>query len=109
MPGGGLRWERPPKSHGSRAHRTITRTLEQEGRGTRLSLVHAGSDPVGPAPTSTRTIMDGTGDRMSGQVRGRRWDSLGKAVVKAVIAGTPPVHVHLLMHLHVNRVMIRVC
>lgn len=33
---------------------------------------------------------------------------VGKANVKAVIVGTPPVHVHLLMHLHVNGVMIRV-
>lgn len=45
---------------------------------------------------------------MSAQVWGRRWNSLGKAVVKAVTGGTPRVHVHLLMHLHVNRVMIRV-
>lgn len=45
---------------------------------------------------------------MSGQLRGRRWNSFGKAVVKAVIAGTPPVHVHLLMHLHVNGAMIRI-
>ena len=39
---------------------------------------------------------------------GRRWTGFGKADVKGVIAGTPPVHVHLLMHLHMNRVMIRV-
>lgn len=38
---------------------------------------------------------------------GRRWNDFGKAVVKAVTAGTPPVHVHLPMHLHMNRVMIR--
>jgi hypothetical protein len=32
----------------------------------------------------------------------------GKTNVKAVTMGTPRVHVHLLMHLHVNGVMIRV-
>lgn len=53
---------------------------------------------------------------MSCLLWGRRWNSLadtgasrvGKANVKPVITGTLPVHVHLLMHLHVNRVMIRV-
>ncbi len=39
---------------------------------------------------------------------GRRWNGLSKADVKAVTVGTPRVHVHLLMHLHVNKVMIRV-
>ncbi len=39
---------------------------------------------------------------------GRRWIGFGKAGVKAVITGTPPVHVHLLEHLHMNKVMIRV-
>lgn len=45
---------------------------------------------------------------MSCVLRGRRWNGSGKADVKAVTAGTPPVHVHLLMHLHMNKVMIRV-
>ncbi|MQY36243.1 hypothetical protein SRB17_42420 [Streptomyces sp. RB17] len=53
---------------------------------------------------------------MSCLLWGRRWNSLadagvskvGKASVKPVTAGTPPVHVHLLLHLHVNGVMIRV-
>ncbi|GAA2261854.1 hypothetical protein GCM10010104_69080 [Streptomyces indiaensis] len=34
--------------------------------------------------------------------------SFGQAVVKAVTAGPPLVHVHLPTHLHMNRVMIRV-
>ncbi len=38
---------------------------------------------------------------------GRRWNGIGKAVVKAVTGGPRPVHVHLLMHLHMNRAMIR--
>ena len=33
---------------------------------------------------------------------------LRKRGVKAVTGGPPRVHVHLLMHLHMNRVMIRV-
>ncbi|MGY4998611.1 SRPBCC family protein [Streptomyces sp. 900105245] len=38
---------------------TITWTLEQEGRGTRLFLVHEGFDPDDPAQTMARKIMDG--------------------------------------------------
>lgn len=38
---------------------------------------------------------------------GRRWTGSGKAHVKAVTEGPPPVHVHLLKQLHVNKVMIR--
>lgn len=34
--------------------------------------------------------------------------NFGRAVVKAVTAGPPRVHVHLPMHLHMNRAMIRV-
>ncbi len=45
---------------------------------------------------------------MSCLLWGRRWSGSGKADVKAVTVAPPPVHVHLLMHLHVNRVMIRV-
>lgn len=45
---------------------------------------------------------------MSSQLWGRRWNGFGKADVKAVTAGTPRVHVHLLMHLHMSKVMIRV-
>ncbi|MFD3586573.1 SRPBCC domain-containing protein [Streptomyces sp. NPDC058683] len=90
------------------AHWTITWTLEHQGRGTRLFLVHEGFDPDDPAQMVARKIMDGAGGRMSVQLRGRRWSSLGKAGVKAVTGGTPRVHVHLLMHLHVNGVMIRV-
>ncbi len=43
---------------------TITWTLEQEGRGTRLFLVHEGFDPDDPAQMTARTIMDGAGGRM---------------------------------------------
>lgn len=53
---------------------------------------------------------------MSCLLWGRRWNGLAdagvspvsKADVKPVTAGPPLVHVHLLMHLHVNGVMIRV-
>ncbi|MEW2253699.1 SRPBCC domain-containing protein [Streptomyces sp. NPDC047869] len=38
---------------------TITWTLEQEGRGTRLFLVHEGFDPDDPAQMMARKIMNG--------------------------------------------------
>ncbi|MFE4670213.1 SRPBCC domain-containing protein [Streptomyces sp. NPDC056716] len=38
---------------------TLTWTLEQEGRGTRLFLVHEGFDPDDPAQLMARKIMDG--------------------------------------------------
>ncbi|MFE2532698.1 SRPBCC domain-containing protein [Streptomyces sp. NPDC059371] len=38
---------------------TITWTLEQEGRGTRLFLVHEGSDPDDPTQMMAWKIMDG--------------------------------------------------
>lgn len=38
---------------------TITWTLEHEGRGTRLFLVHEGFDPDDPAQLMARRIMDG--------------------------------------------------
>ncbi|WP_445526591.1 SRPBCC family protein [Streptomyces cyslabdanicus] len=38
---------------------TLTWTLEQEGRGTRLFLVHEGFDPDDPAQMMARKIMDG--------------------------------------------------
>ncbi|MFI9761006.1 hypothetical protein ACIHFB_24025 [Streptomyces sp. NPDC051963] len=44
---------------GNPTDRTITGTLEQEGRGTRLFLVHEGFDPDGPAQLMARKIMDG--------------------------------------------------
>ncbi|MGW6492056.1 SRPBCC family protein [Streptomyces sp. NPDC055056] len=40
-------------------HRTITWTLEQEGRRARLFLVHEGFDPDDPAQMMARKIMDG--------------------------------------------------
>ncbi len=39
--------------------------------------------------------------------RGKRTNSFGKGLVKAVIGEALRVHVHLLMHLHMNKVMIR--
>ncbi|MFG3025167.1 SRPBCC domain-containing protein [Streptomyces sp. NPDC048254] len=100
-----VQWSDPDPAN--LAHWTITWTLEHQGRGTRLFLVHEGFDPDDPAQMVARKIMDEAGGRMSVQLWGRRWNSLGKAGVKAVTGGTPRVHVHLLMHLHVNRVMIR--
>ncbi|MET8689504.1 hypothetical protein ABZV77_35400 [Streptomyces sp. NPDC004732] len=41
------------------ADRTNMRTLEHEGRGTRLFLVHEGFDPDDPARLMARKIMDG--------------------------------------------------
>ncbi|MFF7543654.1 SRPBCC domain-containing protein [Streptomyces canus] len=38
---------------------TVTWKVEQEGRGTRLFLVHEGFDPDDPAQLMARTIMDG--------------------------------------------------
>ncbi|MFD7295659.1 SRPBCC domain-containing protein [Streptomyces sp. NPDC059897] len=38
---------------------TITWTLSEEGRGTRLFLVHEGFDPDDPAQAMARKIMDG--------------------------------------------------
>jgi len=53
-------------------------------------------------------VAVGGGGRMFCGPGGTRWSNSGKGVVKAVTEGTPRVHVHLLMHLHVNRVMIRI-
>ncbi|MFF0091307.1 SRPBCC domain-containing protein [Streptomyces canus] len=38
---------------------TVTWKVEQEGRGTRLFLVHEGFDPDDPAQLMARSIMDG--------------------------------------------------
>ncbi|GGY04896.1 SRPBCC family protein [Streptomyces anandii] len=43
----------------SAVHWTLTWTLEQEGRGTRLFLLHEGFDPDDPAQMMARKIMDG--------------------------------------------------
>ncbi|MGD1222467.1 SRPBCC domain-containing protein [Streptomyces krungchingensis] len=52
-----VRWaDRDPANS---AEWTITWTLEQEGRGTRLFLVHEGFDPDDPAQMMARKIMDG--------------------------------------------------
>ncbi|MFG2937926.1 SRPBCC domain-containing protein [Streptomyces sp. NPDC048282] len=52
-----VRWSDPDPAN--LAHWTITWTLEHEGRGTRLFLVHEGFDPDDPAQMTARTIMDG--------------------------------------------------
>ncbi|GGS84946.1 SRPBCC family protein [Streptomyces chromofuscus] len=52
-----VRWADPDPANA--ADWTITWTLEQEGRGTRLFLVHEGFDPDDPAQLMARKIMDG--------------------------------------------------
>ncbi|MFI9611451.1 SRPBCC domain-containing protein [Streptomyces sp. NPDC052023] len=52
-----VRWADPGPA--GTADWTITWTLEQEGRGTRLFLVHEGFDPDDPAQSMARKIMDG--------------------------------------------------
>ncbi|MGW3950791.1 hypothetical protein ACWEKM_07485 [Streptomyces sp. NPDC004752] len=85
---------------------TIIWTLEQEGRGARLFLVHKGFDPDDLAQMTGGRSQKGVGACMSCEAWGRRLKGFGKGVVKAVTGGTPPVHVHLPMHLHMNKVMI---
>jgi uncharacterized protein YndB with AHSA1/START domain len=53
-----LRWTDADPAAGP-ANWTITWILEQEGRGTRLFLVHEGFDPDDPAQLMARRIMDG--------------------------------------------------
>lgn len=65
---------------------------EHDGRATRLFLVHEWFDPD-----------DFHGDFTTADEP----NELGKAGVKAVTAQAPRVHVHLLMRLHMNGVMIR--
>ncbi|MGW7426495.1 SRPBCC domain-containing protein [Streptomyces sp. NPDC054813] len=101
-----VRWFDPDPA--GLAHWTITWTLEHEGRGTRLFLVHEWFDLDDPARMMACTITDGGRRSHVWAAPGQTLEQLRKAVVKAVSAGTPPVHVHLLMQLHVNRVMIRV-
>ncbi|GAA3298822.1 hypothetical protein GCM10020295_35380 [Streptomyces cinereospinus] len=52
-----VRWADADPAHP--ADRTIAWTLEQEGRGTRLFLVHEGFDPDDPAQSMAWKIMDG--------------------------------------------------
>ncbi|MFD6431599.1 SRPBCC domain-containing protein [Streptomyces venezuelae] len=52
-----VRWMDPDPANF--ADWTITWTLEHEGRGTRLFLVHEGFDPDDPAQAMARKIMDG--------------------------------------------------
>ncbi|MFC5214266.1 SRPBCC family protein [Streptomyces coerulescens] len=50
-----LRWSDPSPLNS--ANWTVTWSLEQEGRGTRLFLVHEGFDPDDPAQVMARKIM----------------------------------------------------
>ncbi|MEV7386972.1 SRPBCC domain-containing protein [Streptomyces sp. NPDC091215] len=52
-----VQWSDPDPAN--LAHWTITWTLEHEGRGTRLFLVHEGFDPDDPAQMIARKIMGG--------------------------------------------------
>ncbi|MFI0510697.1 SRPBCC domain-containing protein [Streptomyces sp. WSLK1-5] len=52
-----LRWT--DTNPANSAQWTITWKVEQEGRGSRLFLVHEGFDPDDPAQLMARTIMDG--------------------------------------------------
>ncbi|MGW7256145.1 SRPBCC family protein [Streptomyces sp. NPDC054834] len=52
-----IRWTDPDPA--DPADWTITWTLEQEGRGMRLFLVHEGFDPDDPAQLTARKNVDG--------------------------------------------------
>ncbi|MGW0410741.1 SRPBCC family protein [Streptomyces collinus] len=70
-----LRWEDADPAN--LAEWTVTWTLEQEGRGTRLFLVHEGFDPDDPAQMSARKIMDGGWRERVLPSLGRTLDQLG--------------------------------
>lgn len=54
-----VRWQDAVEGQGDTADWTITWTLEPEGRGTRLFLVHEGFDPDDPAQRMAHRIMGG--------------------------------------------------
>ncbi|WP_406707980.1 SRPBCC family protein [Streptomyces halobius] len=54
-----LRWQDADEGQGNRADRTASWTLEPEGRGTRLFLVHEGFDPDDPYQMPAHRIMGG--------------------------------------------------
>ncbi|MEU3897237.1 SRPBCC domain-containing protein [Streptomyces sp. NPDC045251] len=54
-----VRWQDAVGSPGNAADWTITWTLEPEGRGTRLFLVHTGFDPDDPTQRMAHRIMSG--------------------------------------------------
>ncbi|GGQ89274.1 hypothetical protein Saso_41550 [Streptomyces asoensis] len=94
LPARRVRRGRPPRDRSGR--KSDGDRTEQEGRAARLFLMHRWFDPDDfPAHPAV--------DRRAA----RRGRSPGKAGVKAVTAQAPRVHVHLLMRLHVNGVMIR--
>lgn len=88
------------------ADRTSTWTREQEGRGTRLFLVHEGFDPVDPARPTARAIMGRSRRTHVMRAPGQTLERMEHSHFTSVTTGTPRVHVHMLMHLHVNRAMI---
>ncbi|MFG2874734.1 SRPBCC domain-containing protein [Streptomyces sp. NPDC048337] len=70
-----VRWRDADASAGNTADWTITWTLEPEGRGTRLFLVHKGFDPDDPAQMAARTIM------------GKGWRTFVMDALGAVVEG----------------------
>lgn len=114
----GRRPERGPEVE----NRTLKPDVETR-RARRASVPHTqGFDPDEPVRMPGRTSMHGGREscvvRLPGQATGHRRPGGQQAVVKrtagssqrpvkAVTVGPPPVHVHLLMHLHMNRAMIR--
>ncbi|QHC26188.1 SRPBCC family protein [Streptomyces sp. GS7] len=54
-----LRWRDADEGQGNLADWTITWTLEPEGRGTRLFLVHEGFDPDDPFQVQAHRVMGG--------------------------------------------------
>jgi uncharacterized protein YndB with AHSA1/START domain len=54
-----MRWRDAARADGSGPDWKITWTLQCEGRGTRLFLLHEGFDPDDPLQQQARTIMNG--------------------------------------------------
>jgi uncharacterized protein YndB with AHSA1/START domain len=54
-----MRWRDADEGQGNLADWTITWTLEPEGRGTRLFLVHEGFDPDDPYQVQAHRVMGG--------------------------------------------------
>ncbi|MGG7572261.1 SRPBCC family protein [Streptomyces sirii] len=71
-----LRWQDADEGQGGRADWTITWTLEPEGRGTRLFLVHEGFDPDDPYQVQAHRIMGGGWRSIVGERLGKVLDEL---------------------------------
>jgi uncharacterized protein YndB with AHSA1/START domain len=54
-----MSWQDAARDEGTGPDWTITWTLQPEGRGTRLFLLHEGFDPDDPLQQQARTIMNG--------------------------------------------------